>query len=166
MYFSQSLKHPHYKKTPKPKTQAKTKNPPTHPNNQKKAGRDYISKNAIMGNIFTSAQLGCQKPSDSSPAFEGVMFCISLSSRYSTDGSCSCTVQMKACVIYFFPPNNSCNPKFTQNYVFPPKPQSFLMHCCANIFTGNARDSEAILTLVTILGDMGKLLPLHLCSSL
>lgn len=35
-----------------------------------------------MGNIFVSAQLGYQKPSNSSSAFEGVMFCISLSSRY------------------------------------------------------------------------------------
>lgn len=146
------------------KTQTKTKNLPTHPNKQKKTGSDYISKNAALGNIFTSAQLGCQKPSNSSPAFEGVMFCISLSLRYSTDVSCSCTVQMKSCLIYFFPPNSSCNPKFTHDYFFPPKTQSFLMHCCSSTFTGNVR--EAILTLATILGDMGKLLPLHLCSSL
>lgn len=139
---------------------------PAHPNNQKKAGRDYISKNAGLGNIFTSAQLGCQKSNNSFPAFECVMFCISLSSRYSTDGTCSCTVQMKACVIYFFPLNNSCSPKFTHNYFFPPKTKSFLMHCSANTSTGNVRDLEANLTLTTILGDMSELFPLHLCSSL
>lgn len=122
MYFAQSLTCPYYKKPPQPKTQTKTKTPPIHPNNQKnptKAGSDYISKNSGLGNIFTSAQLGCQKPSNSSPAFEGVVFCISLSSRYSTVVSCSCTAQMKSCVIYFFPPNNSCNPKFTHDYFSP-----------------------------------------------
>lgn len=36
----------------------------------------------VMGNIFRSAQLEYQNPNNSSSAFEGAMFCISLSSRY------------------------------------------------------------------------------------
>lgn len=86
----------------------------------------------------------------------------------STDVNCSCTLQMKAYIIYFLSTINSCSPKFTNNYFiylfiyFVLNTELFHV-ALHKYFLGNFRDLEAISALATVLEDIGKVLLFASC---